>query len=77
VDERLDHARQAYEDAVFGGDPGGLPGAERDLDAVDGSGKSLMLKVTSTSAFVLTAATRTCHSFPSDRKLARKTSSRA
>jgi len=73
VDERLDHARQAYEDAVFVG----LPGAERDLDAVDGSGKSLMLKVTSTSAFVLTAATRTCQSFPSDRKLARKTSSRA
>ena len=33
-DERLERAEAAYERAVFGGDPGDLPGAARDLDAV-------------------------------------------
>jgi hypothetical protein len=35
MDERLGGARQAYENAVFGGDSGGLPAAERGLDAVE------------------------------------------
>ena len=35
VDVRLEHARQAYERSVFGGDAEGLPLAERELDAVE------------------------------------------
>ncbi|MEY9871520.1 tetratricopeptide (TPR) repeat protein [Streptacidiphilus sp. MAP12-33] len=34
-DTRLDQAEHDYERAVFGGDPGGLAGAERGLDAVE------------------------------------------
>ena len=35
MDARLEHARQAYERAVFGGEAEGLPLAERELDAVE------------------------------------------
>ncbi|MEH0845281.1 tetratricopeptide repeat protein [Micromonospora sp. CPCC 205711] len=35
VDDRIARANAHYERAVFGGDPGGLAGAERDLDGVE------------------------------------------
>ena len=35
MDARLEHARQAYERAVFGGEAEGLPLAELELDAVE------------------------------------------
>jgi len=35
IDGRIERARQSYEQAVFGGDLGGLAAAERDLDAVE------------------------------------------
>ena len=35
VEDRISRATQSYERSVFGGDAGGLAGAERDLDAVD------------------------------------------
>jgi hypothetical protein len=35
ADERLDHAKLRYEQAVFGGDPSGLPAAERELDGLE------------------------------------------
>ncbi|MGI5174746.1 tetratricopeptide repeat protein [Dactylosporangium sp. CA-152071] len=34
-DERIERARDGYARAVYGGDPGGLDGAERGLDAVE------------------------------------------
>ncbi|MET7304460.1 tetratricopeptide repeat protein [Embleya sp. NPDC005575] len=35
ADERIERAGQLYERAVFGGDPAGLPVADRELDAVE------------------------------------------
>lgn len=35
ADERVERARLLYEQAVFGGDPGGLSAADQELDAVE------------------------------------------